>query len=388
MISGIGAILILGILIFVHELGHFLAAKWRGVGVIEFALGFGRKLISKKIGETEYTLRLIPLGGFVRMAGDDPNTVFGDPDHPSRAESVLTGADENVVEEQQRFNDPKRWFLKKDLWSRAAIVIAGPLFNLIFAWFLAVGSYTVFGKAKDLDVPVIGGVFPGYPADKAGILENDKVISINGKTIASWNELAETILGSGGSELTLDIERTNNGKLENKQIILKGTEDTADIDLLKEDAAVNATKQFKVGIVPKLGTEPATFGEALKDGTGKVFFLCKLTFKIFGALIEGVIAPSKVLGGPISVISGAAQSAKRGIESSIEFMILLSVSLCIFNLLPVPILDGGHLLFITIEALVRKPLNLKFVAIANNIGMVMLLSLMIFAISNDLMRLF
>lgn len=403
MASGIGAILILGILIFVHELGHFLAAKWRGVAVIEFALGFGKKLLSRQIGETEYTLRLIPLGGFVRMAGDDPNTVFGDPDHPNRAESLLTGADQNVEAENKQFSDPEKWFLKKDLWSRSAIVIAGPLFNLIFAWFLAVGSYYVYGKVKDLNLPVIGGVFPGYPAEKAGIKEGDRVLSINGAAVASWVDLAETIRSSAGAELTLNVERkAEDGAIENKTFVLKGTDEATDIQLLEDsqaddsqagnnksaDSVEEAKKSFRVGIVPQLGREPATFSEAFVSGTGQVYYLCSLTFKIFGALIEGVIAPSKVLGGPIAVISGAASSAKRGLESSIEFMVLLSVSLCIFNLLPVPILDGGHLLFILMEAVIRKPLNLKFVAVANNLGMAMLLTLMLFALSNDIMRLF
>jgi regulator of sigma E protease len=393
MISAIGAVLILGILIFVHELGHFLAAKWRGVGVIEFALGFGKVLIKKHFGGTDYTLRLIPLGGFVRMAGDDPNTVFGDPEHPARAESLLTGADENAADEKQRFSDPSSWFLKKSLWSRSAIIIAGPLFNLIFAWILAVGAYSFYGKVKDLDIPVLGAVFPGYPAEAAGLQEGDKILEIDGRAISTWTDLAQTIRDSAGKPLLLKVERSKGQEPGLKEITLTGTEDTADMDLLVEEAPQDSSgaepkKVFKVGIVPELGREPASFREALTQGTQQVYYLCSLTFRIFGALIEGVVAPSKVLGGPIAVISGAAKSADRGLESSIEFMVLLSVSLCIFNLLPIPILDGGHLLFIAIEVMMRRPLNLKFIAVANNIGMAMLLSLMLFALSNDLMRLF
>ena len=203
--SFIASIAVLGILIFVHELGHFLVAKWRKVGVIEFALGFGKKIFSFRRGDTDYTLRLIPLGGYVRMAGDDPHTVLGDPDHPNRAESLISGAD-STTPELDRFKDPDCWFLKKGLWSRVAIVLAGPVFNLIFAWFLAVASYAYYGRAKDVDLPVIGGVFPGYPAEKAGLKEGDKVISVNGTAIATWIELAESIKTSEGKEIKLQVE--------------------------------------------------------------------------------------------------------------------------------------------------------------------------------------
>jgi regulator of sigma E protease len=389
--SFIASIAILGILIFVHELGHFLVAKWRKVGVIEFALGFGKKIISVRYGETDYTLRLIPLGGYVRMAGDDPHTVMGDPDHPNRAESLLTGAENGNAAELERFKDPSCWFLKKGLWSRIAIVLAGPVFNLIFAWFLAVGSFSYFGKATDLNLPVIGGVFPGYPAEKSGIKEKDKVTEINGVAVATWVDLATRIKSSEGKEIKLLIERkSKEGQIEIKEILLSGTLDTADIELLSEsspDKKEASERSFKIGIVPELGREPVSFGEAFNAGTGQIWYLCSLTFRIFGGLIEGVVAPSKVLGGPIAVISGAAQSAKRGIESIIDFMILLSVSLFIFNLLPVPVLDGGHLMFFAIEGLRGKPLSLKWVAIANNVGMVLLLSLMAFALSNDIIRL-
>lgn len=389
--SFIASIAILGILIFVHELGHFLVAKWRKVGVIEFALGFGKKLFSFQYGDTEYTLRLIPLGGYVRMAGDDPHTVMGDPENAVRAESLLTGASAETAPELDRFKDPACWFLKKSLWSRVAIVLAGPVFNLVFAWFLAVGSYSYFGKATDLNLPIIGGVFPGYPAEKAGIQEKDKVLSVDGSAVTTWVDLAGRIKNSNGTELKLTIERkTKEDQIEVKDVTLNGTLDTADIELLNEPSPEGSPppeKAFKIGIVPELGREPIGFGEAITSGTGQIWYLCSLTFRIFGGLIEGVVAPSKVLGGPIAVISGAAQSAKRGVESIIDFMILLSVSLFIFNLLPVPILDGGHLMFFAIEALRGKPLSLKWVAIANNVGMVLLLSLMAFALSNDIIRL-
>lgn len=391
--SFIASIIVLGVLIFVHELGHFLVAKWCKVGVIEFALGFGRKIFGFRYGETDYSLRLIPLGGYVRMAGDDPHTVMGDPDHPNRAESLLTGADsDEVPPEADRFKDPNCWFLKKNLWSRVAIVLAGPVFNLIFAWFLAVGSFAYFGKAKDLNLPVIGGVFPGYPAEKAGIKEGDRILNVNGIDLSRWDQLAETIRNSSGSELKITVERKDeSGQLQNKEFILNGTLDTADIDMIAEPASENNAgepKAFKIGIVPQIGREPVGLGEAFTSGSGQIWYLCSLTFRIFGALIEGVVAPSKVLGGPIAVISGAAQSARRGMESVLDFMVLLSVSLFIFNLLPVPILDGGHLMFFIIEGLRGKPLSLKWIALANNVGMVMLLSLMAFALSNDILRLF
>lgn len=386
------SLFVLGVLIFVHELGHFLLAKACGVGVIEFALGFGKKVWSRRRGKTDYSLRIIPLGGYVRMAGDDPHAVLGDPDAPNRAESVLTGADPNNIAERERFSDQSQWFLKKNLWARVAIVLAGPVFNLVFAWFLAVGSYAVFGKAKETNEPVIGGVFPKYPADNAGIKEGDRFLTINGQGVSNWVDLAAKVKNSGGEEMRIVIERKDgSGIVEKKEFALKGTLDTADIELLHEPESPDKPApppSYKIGIVPQLGRQPVGVGEALLQGTDQIMYLCSLTFRVFGALVTGVVAPSKVIGGPIAVITGAAQSAKRGIESIIDFMVLLSVSLFIFNLLPVPILDGGHLLFFLIEGLRGKPLGLRWIAIANNVGMFLLLSLMAFAVSNDILRLF
>ena len=384
------AILVLGVLIFVHELGHFLLAKFNRIAVLEFALGFGPALVKRRIGETLYAVRMIPLGGYVRMAGDDPFEVYGEPSPKKDGEAVEEEAKAKPIvidEVEQRLRaDRSRWFLERRFLPKASVVLAGPGFNLLFAILIAIGTVAVYGKPTWENMPVIGEVFPDYPAAKAGLQAKDRVTAINGKSITTWEELSRTVRESGGVELRLNVDRPlPDGTLKQVDIVVQGTADTAEMALL--DGGEPKPKEVKIGIVPDVSREPATLSEAFSMGTGHVFYLCRLTFRLLGALVKGVVAPSKVVGGPIAVFSGAAKSAKQGIESLLDFMVLLSVSLAIFNLFPIPILDGGHLMFFVIEAVKGGKVSLKVQTVANQIGIALLLMLMVFALSNDIRRL-
>ncbi|RMG45541.1 MAG: RIP metalloprotease RseP [Candidatus Dadabacteria bacterium] len=377
------SVLVLGILIFVHELGHFLLAKANGVGVLEFAIGFGPKIWKKTIGETQYSVGIVPLGGYVRMVGDDPHAVY---DHNSGE----LEEDESLGKEQlELLKDRSRWFLNKGYLAKSSIVLAGPGFNLLFAYIASVVSLIVFGYANPIDQPVIGDVIPGYPAAKAGLKRKDRVVEVNGQPVRSWRELASKIAESNGAELQLKIERLSDpayGKPEVLSITLHGTTETDELDILDSGKSRKTKKSVKIGIVPDTVRKPVGYGEAVLGAALHVVRTCEITVKGLWAMVKGAISP-KNIGGPIFIFQQAGKTAKKGFDYLLDFMIFLSVSLAILNLLPIPILDGGHLMFFTIEVLSRKPLSLKTQAMANQVGMLFLLGLMAFALWNDIDRL-
>lgn len=385
------SILVLGFLIFVHELGHFLLAKWNGVGVVEFAIGFGRPLWQRKRGETVYSLRLIPLGGYVRMVGDDPRALEGEQGKApttegERSESALTGSD--VQADAALLADKSRWFLTKGYWPKFSIVLAGPAFNFLFAILAAIGSFAVFGRDIALNTPVIGAVIPGYPAEKSGLKAGDTVKSIDGKPITSWAELAETVATSEGRQMAFVVERaavSNGAEKTEVALSMTGTSDAAELAML-DSGGEKSQRRFKIGIGPASKREPVSFGIAIKAGILHVAYLSELTVRGLYGMIKGAISPRHI-GGPIFIFKEAAQSAERGVADLIGFMVFLSVSLAVLNLLPIPILDGGHLVFFTIEALKGSPVSLRFQERANQVGMALLLLLMVFAMGNDILKL-
>ncbi len=409
------AIVVLGILVFVHEAGHFAVAKLCGVGVLEFSLGFGKKLFRRRWGETHYSIRAVPLGGYVRMAGEDPfdkATEGGDEvkeqtagqneneeedksqqayEGSARGEGAITGELDWLDEKDKALlADENKWFLKKGFWAKSAIVIAGPLSNMLFAFILAVGCYWFYGAPVPDISPRIGELVPGYPAEKAGLKEGDLIKSVNGESVRSWFQLQKKIKDYSDKGVSLVLERkdSESGVTSEQVIFLQGMEDTDEMKFLNEHSpGAQVKKSYKIGITPVTVRDKVFFDEAVIGGAFQVYYISRLTFRLLKALIQGTVAPSKVVGGPISVFTGAAKSAKRGLESVIDFMVLLSVSLAIFNILPIPVLDGGHLLFFIIEAIRGGPLSLRSRAVANQVGMLLLLLLMVFAVSNDIIRL-
>ncbi|MBX7145490.1 MAG: RIP metalloprotease RseP [Oligoflexia bacterium] len=380
MLDFLVALAVLGILIFVHELGHFLLAKWNGIGVVEFSIGFGRKIFSRRIGETQYSIGLIPLGGYVRMLGDDPRDLTVAPG----AEVALDGTQYSQDELAMR-KDRSRWFLAKGYWPKFSVVLAGPAFNILFAIIASCSSFYAYGRLKTLDVPVIGDVLPGYPAEKAGLKPKDRVVTIDGKQVATWKEMAELISASQGQEMLIKVSRpaTEGANPQDLEIMLSGTNDTADLAVVEGNLG---KRPFKVGIVPDSERAEVGLLDAIGYGSMHVLFLCRVTVDGLLGMVQGLISP-KHISGPIFIFKEAARSANRGLEHVLEFMVFLSVSLAILNLLPIPILDGGHLMFFTIEALRGAPLSLRVQELANQVGMLILFALMIFAFGNDLLKL-
>ena len=357
MYSVVSAIVVLGVLIFVHELGHFVVAKLSGVRVLVFSLGFGPKLCGVRMGETEYILSAIPLGGYVKMLGEGKGE-----EEDEEAE---------LSEEEQQGS-----YAHKGPWRRMAIIVAGPLTNILFAALVFAVVY-LFGVPSL--VPVVGEVNYEMPAYSAGFRPGDRIISIDGKKIETWDELSSTIRSSGGRELQITYERK--GEIHTTRVVPKKMESK---DLFGEEVV-----NYVIGITASGETRIDHYqpGEALIQGVRETWKVAYLTVVGFVKMVERVI-PAKDLGGPIMIAQMAGQHAKAGILSLLYFMGIISVNLGILNLFPIPVLDGGHLMFILIEIVRGKPLSRQKIEIAQQFGLFLLISLMIFVFYNDLARIF
>ncbi|HMO02843.1 MAG TPA: RIP metalloprotease RseP [Oligoflexia bacterium] len=389
-------ILVLGALIFVHELGHFLLAKYYGVGVLEFALGFGPKVLSLQIGETKYTIRLIPLGGFVRMVGDDPTRLeelsagglseqsqqppFGGKESEVAPEVSTRQEREIDLIEKRLLAEPHRWFLNQKVSAKIMIVLAGPLFNFLFAYAIAVYNFGIYGLPEPIDKPIIGRVDPGKPAELAGLQVGDQVLSVNGREVATWVELAKLIQGSKGELLRIEIKRAD----QRLKFELNATDSYADeIAVIEGREPPKENRPFFIGIQPKSENIKISWGESFYYGGIFIYDISLKTLRGLFGLIKGLISPSSIRG-PIFIFSATSSSAKQGMQSLLYLMLLLNITLAVLNLLPIPVLDGGHIMFFLIEAARGKAMNVRIVEVATQVGMLFLLCLMVFALSNDI----
>lgn len=350
MVSVLAVIILLGVLVFVHELGHFITAKLAKVGVLKFSLGFGPRLIGKKIGETEYLISLIPLGGYVKLLGESE-------------EDVLTEADQ------------QRSFLKQSVWKRMMIVAAGPVFNFLLATVIFTIVYT---WGVPVLIPKIGAIQAGSAASQSGLSQGDYITAIDGSKVDRWADMAELISSSGGKPLKMTIKREE--KLQD--ITVKPT-------LFKvKNIFGEEINSYKIGISPSMETiterlNPfVAFGAAVKQ----TWVVSKLTLMSVIKIFEGVISP-RTLGGPIMIAQLAGSQAKEGIIPFFLFMALLSINLAVLNLLPIPILDGGHLFFYIIEAITGREINIKWREKAQQLGFIIMILLMLFVLLMDLERL-
>jgi len=351
IIYAIGAALIgLGLLIVIHEWGHFLIAKLSGVGVVTFSVGFGPKLWVRKKGETEYALSAFPLGGYVKMVGEDP-------------------------EEEVEQRDIERSFSHKGLLKRIAIVAAGPGFNLLLAVVLLMVVYFFYG------VPVlstrISGVESGSPAELAGIRKGDRVVAVNGQAVDAWDLLSEKIKESQGAPLNMQIQRDSQQLSLTVQPVKK-----AGRSIFGEKLEV-----WVIGIGSQVSIEKGNPGQAVVRAFQQTYEYSRLTLLALYKMINGDVSPRN-LGGPIMIAQMAGQQAQEGLGSLLAFLAVLSINLGVLNLLPVPVLDGGHLLFFLVEAIIGRPVAVKHRERAQQVGIFLLMLLMVYAFYNDLARFF
>lgn len=348
-------VIVLGVLIFVHELGHFLFAKWMGVGVLKFSMGLGPKLVGWKWGETEYVISVIPFGGFVKMVGQ---------------EDLKVQSPDEIKEE-----DKEKSFLHKGPLKRSAIVAAGPAFNFFLAFVLF--TAIVITDGIHINIPQLGEIAENSPAAAAGFIKDDRVVSINGKLIKSWDEMVEIVRESSGKRLMFIVER------EGKQVEISATPETKKTKtILGEEIAVGQIGVMNAGkvIAEKVNPVYAVYYGALETWRWSSFIVMGI-IKMF----QGVVS-LKEIGGPMLLADMAGKAASAGVLNLLMFISIVSINLGIINLLPVPVLDGGHLLFFAIEGIIGKPLDQKKMEIAQWIGMGIIGLLMAFAIINDAMR--
>ncbi len=352
MLTILAFVLVLSGLILVHELGHYCVARLLGVRVLKFSLGFGPRVVGWIHNGTDYCISAVPLGGFVKMLGEQPG-------------------EEVPPEEEQRS------FSHRPVAARAAIVAAGPLSNLLFAWLIMAGILLVNGNPVLL--PLIGEVQKGSPAAAAGIVEGDKIIEIAGKPVATWDDVARLIRREGKKgPINVVVER--HGK--RVAVVVEPTIRRVK-DIFGQEIEV---PMIGITAAGKLHIDRVNPAEALALASVKTWDLIVLTGKGFVKIIQRVV-PLSTLGGPILIAQLAGQQAHEGMVNLLYFMALLSVNLGLINLFPIPVLDGGHLFFFALEALLRRPLTPRQMELAQQVGIAILGALMLLVFYNDIARL-
>lgn len=351
MTTLLATLFVLGLLVFVHELGHFLAAKKAGVRVERFSLGFPPKMIGKKIGDTEYMISWLPLGGYVKLSG------------------------ESLEEEES--NQPYSLQVQP-AWVKAIIFAAGPIMNFLLALILLWGIFYVSGEAEwDKTKIVIGTVQKDSPAEKAGIKAGDMIISLNGQSVFQFDSLAQKVYSMPGQAVNL-------AWLSGKDTVRKS------IVTMKEKTYNEKGETIfigRIGIQQAFTRKPVGFFTAgSRAGITTVAFTGQVVRFVKGLFTREFSLKS--VGGPVFISKIAGQEARRGFSQLLLFAALLSVNLALLNLLPVPALDGGHLALLAVEKIIRRPISIKTRAVIQQVGFGLLLLLIVFVTYNDILRLF
>lgn len=324
--------------------------------MLKFSLGFGPKIFGKVIGETEYVISAFPLGGFVKMFGENP--------------------DEQAVPDE----DKRVSFAHKPVWQRFFIVFAGPVFNLLFSVLLFFMVFAILGIPTSVDTTRVGKVNADSPASRGGLLENDMILRINERETLVWEDVLGGVKASEGQPLSVVVQRGN----EKIHLTI-----TPALDAVKNVFGEVVEQRFMIGIkkADEMIWKESTFYTSLENALIQTWMYISLTAVGFVKIIQQVV-PASEIGGPILIAQIAGQQMQAGWVNLIYFMALLSVNLGLLNLLPIPVLDGGHLAFLTLEGLRRKPLGMRAQIIAQQVGIGLLGTLMVFAFYNDIVRLF
>lgn len=418
MESTIAFILIFGSLVFFHELGHFIFAKRAGIMVREFAIGFGPKILGFTKGETLYTIRLLPLGGYVRMAGEDMDSVELQPGFRvglllNRNEEVTKIVlNQNKLLPDMLFLEVERSDLEKGLWiegydeeerlvrysvsrnavisengkdtliapydrqfgsksigKRAMAIFAGPLFNFILAFFI----FLAIGLLQGVPTyePVISGVQDNGPAIEAGIQEGDLITKINGQAIDSWQQLAGKIQESPGKELNFEYVRDG---------------ETLQSNITPKTIEQKGQTFGQIGVLYESPVEKNPL-KAVAYGAEQTYTWILKIFELLGMLVTGQFTID-ALSGPVGIYKATEEVAQYGVFNLMNWAAILSINLGIMNLLPLPALDGGRLLFFLFEAIRGKPIDRQKEGMVHFVGIMLLMVLMVVVTWNDIQRFF
>ncbi|UOQ43023.1 RIP metalloprotease RseP [Halobacillus salinarum] len=417
MTTVIAFILMFGLLVFVHEWGHLIFAKRAGMLAREFAIGFGPKIFAFTRNETLYTIRLLPIGGYVRVAGEDPEIIELKPGHHIGLEFNEEGKINRIIvnnkskhpharvieversdldhqlviegyeideDEKLRFEvDPKamfvmdeketqiapynRQFASKSVPQRAMQLFAGPLMNFV----LAIVLFMILGfiQGVPMDKAVLGEIQPDTPAEQAGLHEGDRVVAIDGQSVDTWEEFTKIVREHPEEEITLSIDR--NGETQNVEVT---------------PAAVNESEQ-QIGQVGVARAFEDSFAKKITFGFTQSYDWTKLILTNLGKLVTGQFSLD-MLSGPVGIYDATDKVVQTGFTNFMMWTAILSINLGIVNMLPLPALDGGRLLFVAIEGVRGKPIDPQKEGIVHFIGFALLMLLMLVVTWNDIQRLF
>jgi len=330
----------LGFLIFIHELGHFLSAKFFKVRVLTFSFGFGPDLVKYVYKGTKYCIKAIPFGGFVAMAGENPDEAKGEKD--------------------EYLSLP--WY--KKIW----IAFSGPLFNYILAVFIFAFIFNIWGVSRASDASAVGTLVDNYPAVKAGLMPGDMIKSIDGVNVEKWTEMADVLKYKEEKDTVFAIQR--------------GTY-TFDINMTVAKHPV--TGLGVIGITPAVITEKTTFMKSFIYGADAVVTQTVVTVLYLADKIVSWEKPD--IAGPVGVMQVMAKAAKSGMQDYLRLLAVISVALGLFNLFPIPLVDGGMIVLFIVEGITRKKISAKVIQVYNTIGLVLIIAIFLFATYSDLMRL-
>ncbi len=334
------ALLVLGVLIFVHELGHFIVAKLSGMPVDEFSLGFGPAIASRQWGETRYSLRILPLGGYNKIAGMEPND-----------------------------NRPNG-FNHKPLAARIGVILAGSLSNLVFAVLIFVILFSVMGTPTASNANLIGDIMPKSPAEHAGLQPGDRISMIDGQPTSTWDDVASNIHSKGTSPVTLLIKRQGQ---DFSLVITPEYDPSSKISLI---GIVPTTVWLKQGLIPGMQS-------GLQESYGWSAQIVQSLAQLFTGKVQ-----MQDLSGPVGIVQQLGDTAREGLRYLLMLTGVLGINLAIVNLLPIPALDGSRLVFLLLEGVRGKPINPEKESIIHLVGFAVLMCLVLMITYNDIVRLF
>ncbi|MDD2804302.1 MAG: M50 family metallopeptidase [Elusimicrobiales bacterium] len=368
IISILAVLFTFGLVIFLHEFGHFIVCKLVGIRVDAFSFGFGKELLGFTRGDTRYSLRLIPLGGYVKPAGEEiEEEAPAAPEEPAGQPPSATTEAAAPPAEKEAALAPYMYFAKP-WYARFAVVLAGPVMNYLLAFALFSGVILLVGEPRPSKAPVLGDVSQGYPADLAGLKAGDKIVKVDGVTTDSWGAMAGAIYAKVEKEISVTYERAG----------------AAATVKLKTRKSPEGAERGVIGISPAVEYAPVPLLKGLRMGAHQCWYWTNFTVQ---TLKSNIIKREKPdLAGPIGIVNIVSKAAHTG-KADFFFLIgLISVAVGFFNLLPIPLLDGGWMILYLFEGVSRRKLTGNMMKYVNAAGMVMLLSILVFATYNDIMR--